>query len=318
MKKIIIITGDPNSINSEIILKSWKKINKETKKKIYFISNFQLMKTQFKKLKYKMNILKVENLNQEESNSGIKIIDIKLNFKNPFSVSKKSSSKFIINSLELAHNYALKKNIAGIINCPISKDLLKFKNLGVTEYLAKKCKVKKDTEVMLIYNKYFAVTPITTHLDLKNVSKRLKKNLIVNKVKTLNTWYKKIKKKKIKIGILGLNPHNAELKKNSEEKKIIIPSISLLKKNKINAVGPLVADTVFIDSYKNFDVIIGMYHDQVLAPFKSIFKFNAINMTLGLKYLRLSPDHGVAYDLIGKNKAKAESLINCINFLNKF
>ena len=61
-----------------------------------------------------------------------------------------------------------------------------------------------------------------------------------------------------------------------------------------------------------------MYHDQVLAPFKSIFKFNAINMTLGLKYLRLSPDHGVAYDLIGKNKAKAESLINCINFLNKF
>ena len=99
MKKILIITGDPNSINSEIIFKSWKKINKETKKKIYFISNFQLMKTQFKKLKYKMNILKVENLNQEESNSGIKIIDIKLNFKNPFSVSKKSSSKFIINSL---------------------------------------------------------------------------------------------------------------------------------------------------------------------------------------------------------------------------
>ena len=80
----------------------------------------------------------------------------------------------------------------------------------------------------------------------------------------------------------------------------------------------MVADTLFIKEYKNFDVIVGMYHDQVLAPFKAIFKFHAINVTLGLKYLRVSPDHGTAVSLVGKKKAKPESLIECINFVSKF
>ena len=82
--------------------------------------------------------------------------------------------------------------------------------------------------------------------------------------------------------------------------------------------GPIVSDTVFIDEYKKYDVIVGIYHDQVLSPFKTIFKFNAINITLGLKYLRLSPDHGTAKNLIGKNKANFLSLYNCIKFINKF
>ena len=80
---------------------------------------------------------------------------------------------------------------------------------------------------------------------------------------------------------MGLNPHNAELRNDSEEKKIIIPLISKLKNLGISVKGPYVADTVFINEYKNFDVLVGMYHDQVLAPFKTIFKFNAINVTLG-------------------------------------
>ena len=78
------------------------------------------------------------------------------------------------------------------------------------------------------------------------------------------------------------------------------------------------ADTVFIEKYKKYDVIVGMFHDQVLTPFKTLFKFDAINITLGLKYLRVSPDHGVALDLICKNKANPFSLINCIKFINKF
>ena len=91
-----------------------------------------------------------------------------------------------------------------------------------------------------------------------------------------------------------------------------------MKKNKINITGPLVADTIFIKDYKKYDVIIGMFHDQVLIPFKTIYKFNAINITLGLKYLRVSPDHGVGEELIGKKISNAQSLINCINFIKKF
>ena len=169
---------------------------------------------------------------------------------------------------------------------------------------------------MLIKSKKFAVCPITTHEDIKNVSRKLNKQLILNKIKTIDKWFKLKFKKKPKIGILGLNPHNAELRKNSEEKRIIIPSILKIKKLGINNTGPLVADALFIKDYKNYDVVVGMYHDQVLIPFKSIFKYKAINLTLGLKYLRVSPDHGVAQNLIGKNKANPTSLIECINFIN--
>ena len=317
-KKIIIISGDPNSINSEIILKTWKKLNKEIKKRIYFISNSLLLKSQFKKLNSKEKIVQVNNLDDQKNNNIIKVLNLDLNFRNPFKVSKINSSKFVNKSLNLGHNFALRDDVAGIVNCPINKGLFKKENIGVTEILASMCNIKNNSEVMLIKNKNFAVSPITTHIDLKDVSKKINKKIIIKKIKIINQWYKKFLKKKPKIGILGLNPHNAELKNKSEEKKIIIPAIKILKKNNINVFGPLVADTVFIEHYKKFDVIIGMYHDQVLTPFKSIFKYDAINITLGLKYLRLSPDHGVASNLIGKNKANHESLLHCVNFLNKF
>ena len=115
--------------------------------------------------------------------------------------------------------------------------------------------------------------------------------------------------------MLGLNPHNDELKNNSEEKKIIIPAIKLLKKRGVLVYGPISPDTAFIN-YKNkgINVLVGMYHDQVLTPFKAIFKFNAINVTAGLPFVRVSPDHGVGIDIIKKNKANPSSLLDSINF----
>ena len=105
---------------------------------------------------------------------------------------------------------------------------------------------------------------------------------------------------------------------DSEEKKIILPAILKLKKMGVTLSGPLVSDTLFIKEYKNYDVIVGMYHDQVLTPFKTIFKFDAINITLGLEYLRASPDHGVAKKLVLRNKANPKSLIECIKFINRY
>ena len=129
---------------------------------------------------------------------------------------------------------------------------------------------------------------------------------------------KKKFRKKPKFAILGLNPHNSEFNKASKENKIIIPAVKTLKNLKINIRGPIPADTIFINDYKKFNIIVGMYHDQVLAPFKALYKFNAINLTAGLRYLRVSPDHGVAIDLIKKNKSKATSLLKCIKIINKF
>ena len=317
--KILILSGDPNSVNSEIISKSWKKISKSLKRKIYFISNYNLLKAQFKKNNYNNQILKVKNIDEETTAHKLKIIDLNLNFTNPFKVKKKNASKFIINSLNYAHRLCIKtKKIKGIINCSIDKKLLNKKKIGVTEYLAKKNKIKKNSEVMLIRNDKLSVCPITTHIDIKEIKRRINKKVISEKIKTINKWFLKSYKKKPKIGVLGLNPHNAEYRKDSEEKKIIIPTILALKKKGYKIEGPLVADTLFIYDYRNYDVIVGMYHDQVIAPFKTLFKFNAINTTLGLEYLRVSPDHGTAKDLIGKNKANAESLISAIKFVNKF
>lgn len=316
MKKIILISGDPDSINSEIIFKCWKKLKRSVKKKIFLISNFDLMNQQFKKLNYKIKTRKIENEKNFIDGDFLKIINIDLKFRDPFNVNRKEASKFVQKSIDYGHKLALnKKESLGLINCPINKNLLNSKFIGVTEYLANKCKLKNGSEVMLIRNQRLSVSPITTHINIRNVSKKLNRSLIVKKIKTIDSWFKENLKKKPRIGILGLNPHNGELKANSEEIKIIIPTVNMLKKNGIKIKGPLSSDTVFINNYKNFDVIVGMYHDQVLAPFKTLFKFDAINLTLGLKYFRMSPDHGTAKSLIGENKANPYSLIRCVNTL---
>ena len=316
-KKILLIGGDPNSINSEIIYKSWKRLKINQKKKIYLISNYELIKKQFKKLNYKLELLKVNNIYEDERSNKLKILDIKLDFSNPFKVQEKKASKFVIDSLNRGHNLALSKNVIGIINCPISKTLLKQKNIGVTEYLASKCKIKDNSEVMLLFNKKLSISPITTHVDIKDISKKINSKTIFNKVFNIHKWFKKYQNIPPKIAILGLNPHNAELRKNSEEVKVIIPSIKKLMKKGLKIQGPFSSDTFFLKNYKKYNVVIGMYHDQILGQFKTLFKYDALNITLGLKYTRVSPDHGPAKDLIGKNLANCESLIKCIKFIQK-
>jgi len=140
---------------------------------------------------------------------------------------------------------------------------------------------------------------------------------IVKKVKIVNNFYKEVFNKKPNFAILGLNPHNFSLSKKSEEKKIINKAIKSLIKLKIKVTGPVAPDSSFtiFKKYK-FDVIIGMYHDQVLTPFKALYNFEAINITLGLPYIRISPDHGVAENIIGKKIANPRSLIESIKFFN--
>ena len=244
-KKILIISGDPNSINSEIIYKAWNKIGSKIKKKIIVLGNYELLKNQFKILKYPLKLNKVNHVNDNINNENLNIFDVKLNFKNPFNVEKLDASNYVKESLNLGHNLSLKSNILGLINCAVNKKLLP-KNSGVTEFLAKKCKLFDNSEVMMIRSKNFSVCPITTHLDLKNVSKKIKIKLILTKIKTIQENFYKLFNKKPKIGVLGLNPHNAELRSDSEEVKEIMPAINKLKKLGFNIRGPLISDTVFI------------------------------------------------------------------------
>ena len=311
MKKIAIIHGEPYSINSEIIYKSWLKYKSNNKKKIFIIGSKRILEAQFRKLKINVKLHQLNNdliLKKEKIN----ILDIDINFKNPFILNLNEKKNYIFKSINKAHELAIKKKIKGFINCPINKEIFK-KNIGVTEYMASKNK-SRSKEVMLIYNKLFSVSPITTHISIKDVIRKLKSQIIIKKVNTISKFYSQKFKKKVKIGILGLNPHNDEMRTNSFEKKVLIPLIKKLKKRGLKIKGPLSVDNVFLKDKIEYDVVVGMYHDQVLGPFKAINKFNGINVTLGLKYLRVSPDHGTAGDLIFKKRANANSLINCINF----
>ena len=318
MKNLVaIIAGDPESINTEIIAKAWKKKIYFNKTKIFVIGNFKLIKKQLQAIKIPLKIQKVNHIPYSNYTKKLIVLDVPLKFKNCFQINKREKSKYIKDCFKIGVDLAKKRKVLGIINCPINKkDLFGNENIGVTEFLAKK-DGRLGKEAMIIYNKKLSVSPITTHIKLNSVSKKISKKKITNKLTSINNFFLKLRKKKPKIGVLGLNPHNYELKRGSEEKKIIIPAIKEIKKKRIMAYGPLPTDTAFSNyEEKKYDVLVGMYHDQVLSAFKALFKFDGINITAGLSFIRVSPDHGTGEDIIKKNIANPSSLIETIKFFN--
>jgi len=319
---LLIVLGEPNSIFSEILFKTYKKkIIQKFNRPIIIIGSENLLKLQMKFLKYSIKIQKINTLDLKNSNLSKKylnIINVEYKFKKIFGKISRNSNKYINDCFKIALKLLSEKSAFALINGPISKThFLKKKYLGITEYLANKTNIKKKP-TMLIYNPSFSVCPITTHLPINRVTKNLTKNKIINDVMNINFFYKKKLNKKPKLAIMGLNPHCESIEKLSEEEKIIKPAIRNLLKNKINIKGPFSADTFF--SKKNlshYDIAIGMYHDQVLVPMKTIFNFEAINLTLGLPFLRVSPDHGTNNQMIGKNMSSPLSLIASINFFKK-
>ena len=319
-KPIAIILGEPNSIASEIIFKSWIKKKKFKHHPCLVIGNYNLLCRHLKYFKFNLKLKLIEKSFKLEDLKGtaIPVIDITYNQKKIFEKISKKSNKFILNSFSEGLNLLKQNKILGIINGPVSKEtFLNRKFNGITEFIAYKIGRYNNKVTMLIFSNKFAVTPITTHIPVKKISSKLNVEKIVNQVKEIVFFYNKYFKKKIKIAITGLNPHCFSNEKFSEEEKIIKPAIKKLKKQKINISGPLSADSLFLSkSQKKFDVVVGMYHDQVLTPIKTIMGLKAINITLGLPFIRVSPDHGVAADIVGKKIADPSSLIESIKFFN--
>jgi 4-hydroxythreonine-4-phosphate dehydrogenase len=315
-KPIIIVAGEPNSIFFELFFKI---IKKKIKSPIILIASKKLILKQAKILRTKINFSETnENEVIRKKNRLNKINLINVNFKqlSGFSKITSKSNHYITNCFDIAINL-LKNNVSNkFINGPISKKtFLKKKFNGITEYLAHRTKTKNFA--MIIYNKNLSVCPLTTHLPIKYVNKKINKLEIINKVKLINNFWKKEFGKKVKIGVTGLNPHCESIDSFSEDKKIILPSIKKLKKLKYNIEGPLAADTIFLkNNRKKFDLVIGMYHDQVLAPIKTLFEYDAINITIGLPFIRVSPDHGPNESMLGKNTSNYSSLLNSIKFLD--
>jgi 4-hydroxythreonine-4-phosphate dehydrogenase len=315
-KPILIVAGEPNSVFFELFFKVAKE---KIKSPIILIASKQLISKQAKILKKKIsfNITnELEVIKNKNNLKKINLIDVDFEQSTAFSKITPKSNHYITECFDIAIKL-LKNNVSNkFINGPISKKtFLKKKYNGITEYLANRTNTKKFA--MIIYNKKLSVCPLTTHLPVKYISKRINKLEIINKVKLIDSFWKKKFGKKVKIGITGLNPHCESIDKFNEDRSIIFPTIKKLKNLKYNIDGPFAADTIFLkNNRKKFDLIVGMYHDQVLTPIKTLFEYDAINVTIGLPFLRVSPDHGPNETMLGKNKSNYLSLLNSIKFLD--
>ncbi len=304
---ILIVPGEKKSVFFEIFFKSFK--SKFFSSPLILVCDKENLNNETKKYNFNKNIeqIKLDKIfSKKLHKKKIYVIDVR--FQEP--------SEYVFDCFKVAFKLIKKGLTHKMINGPINKTrTLKNKYLGVTEFVAKN--FSQNQFAMLIYNKKLSVCPVTTHLPIKLVAKKITKKKVREKIVIINDFYKKFLRFKPRIAVIGLNPHCESVLKFNEDIKIISPVIKSLE-NKINVKGPFPADTIFLkNNRKKFDVIIGMYHDQVLTPIKTIFEYDAINITLGLPFLRVTPDHGPNEKMIGKNISNPISLVRSLEFLDK-
>jgi 4-hydroxythreonine-4-phosphate dehydrogenase len=224
--------------------------------------------------------------------------------------------KYAVLSLQIAAAALKQKQIDGLVTAPVHKKNIQsaeFNFSGHTPYLKNFFGV--NDVVMMLCAGNFRVALVTEHVPVSDITKYITKEAIVSKLSILNkSLQRDFGIDKPRIAVLGLNPHAGdEGLVGTEEETIIKPAIREAKNNNILAVGPYSADAFFARKhYDRFDAVLAMYHDQGLIPFKSLATGEGINYTGGLPAVRTSPDHGVAFDIAGKNKADAASFIAAI------
>ncbi len=219
--------------------------------------------------------------------------------------------KYALKSLEAAAYALAQGKVNVLVTAPINKENIQspdFKFPGHTEYLEDK--FGDGNSLMLLVSDILRVAVATGHIPVTQVAQALTTEKIIKKIQALNKSLKNdFNIQKPKIAVLGLNPHagdNGVI--GDEEKNIIIPAINKAKEEGMTVWGPYPADGFFgNETYKQFDAVLAMYHDQGLIPFKTIAFNSGVNFTAGLPVVRTSPDHGTAYDIAGKNKASEES-----------
>ena len=264
-KPILIVPGEPNSIFFEIFFKSIK--NKKFKSPIVIICCQDYLKKILRKYSIKKSV-KILNINNHKiknlNNKSINLINIKLKTSKNKRKNLEFSKDYILKTFKTAFKLIKNDFTNKFINGPVNKkEFLNRKYLGVTEFIADNFKQKKIG--MLIYNKRLSVCPLTTHLPLKSVAKKITKKLIEEKIMIINKFYYENFKFKPTIAVTGLNPHCESIHKFNEDEKIVSKAVIASKKRKFKVDGPFPADTIFLKKNReNYDVILGMYHDQAL------------------------------------------------------
>lgn len=237
-----------------------------------------------------------------------------------------TSAQAAIAAIEKSVDCVFRKEVSAVVTNPIAKSVMYeegFKFPGHTEFLADLASThsgKLLRPVMLIWSEQLSVVPVTIHLPIKDVAKELTSSLIVETGRIVaRDFIRRFGITHPRLAVCGLNPHAGEHGTlGREDIEVIVPAVQQLMKEGISAKGPFPADTLFHAEARNaYDVVLGMYHDQVLAPIKAIAFDSAVNITLGLPFIRTSPDHGTAFDIAGKGTANPASLLAALKIAQK-
>lgn len=236
----------------------------------------------------------------------------------------KISGEYALKSLEAAVEHLKENTVDVLVTAPINKENIQseeFNFAGHTEYLEDKL---EGESLMILISENLRVGLITGHIPVAQISKTITPELIKKKVAIMHaTLVKDFGISKPKIAVLGLNPHCGDKGViGKEDDDIIRPTITQIQETGKIVFGPYAADGFFgSNTYKQFDGILAMYHDQGLAPFKALSFGNGVNYTAGLSEIRTSPDHGTAFEIAGKNQANhtsfKEALFTAINIYRK-
>jgi len=310
--------GDINGIGPEIVVKTLNKIYSPHSHTLVFICPHNVFNNTIKLVKPTFKYIMVKKLTGSyQSGENVLILELPKR-QQVYGKIRASSGKTSYRSIILACSLASEKLVDAIITAPISKEAFKKAKVnfpGHTELLAEYFNI--NHYAMMFISKKMKAALTTIHIPIKNVAKKISKQLLqkISDVilKSLNEDFKITEPK---IAILGLNPHAGENGNIGREEKNII--IDFIKSNKNNLDGPFVPDAYFGNRfYKNYDCTIGMYHDQVLIPFKLLNFNKGVNFTAGLPIVRTSPDHGTAFDIAGKGIANPDSMIEAFRYANK-
>ncbi|HRX28153.1 MAG TPA: 4-hydroxythreonine-4-phosphate dehydrogenase PdxA [Saprospiraceae bacterium] len=314
--KIGISIGDINGIGPEIIIKSLgdDRVTKNFTPVIYGSSKI---------MSYYKNTIPDSRINFYHIQDADKIHTDKINVVNCWNdnvnieVGKmnETGGKYAFIALDRAVKDLIDGKIDALVTAPINKNAMSLANFpykGHTEYIAK---MAAGQPLMMMVDDALKVALVTTHIPVSEISKKITKELVSEKLQILNETLKvDFGIERPRIAVLGLNPHAGENGvMGMEEEEIIKPAIIDSKYRGIVAMGPYPADGFFgSQDFLKFDAILAMYHDQGLIPFKTLSFEKGVNYTAGLKVIRTSPDHGTAFDIAGENKANATSFREAI------
>ncbi|WP_262149410.1 4-hydroxythreonine-4-phosphate dehydrogenase PdxA [Chryseobacterium foetidum] len=313
--RVGISIGDFNGIGPEIIMKSLKdKTITDFFTPIIFGSG-KLFTYQKNIFKLNLNFNYITEASQAQAGKLNMVNLVKDNSNVELGKPTEESTKMAIDSLEAATEALMKGEIDVLVTAPINKDemvKMGFKHAGHTGYFEEKFNKKG---LMFLVTEDLKVAVSTHHIPISQVAENISKEKIKKQIKALNqTLIEDFAVTRPKIAVLGLNPHSGDGGViGTEEIEIISPAIKELSDNGILAFGPYPADSFFQpEKYRSFDAVLAMYHDQGLAPFKTIAYEEGVNYTAGLPFIRTSPDHGTAYDIAGKNVADEHSFSEAI------